>query len=106
MSDLSNLYRDRIEVFNVNICDDGTIKTYNQDNTVLDKLTGNWTLIHLAVSLIDKDIRKGFAEQEYGETYTPRIIFNFVSTNNGNIVRVYDMDYRKVINMSKYIKKR
>lgn len=106
MSDLNNLFRVRIEVFNVNIYDDGTIKTYNQDGIVLNKLTGTWKLIHLAVSLIDKDIRKGFAEQEYGETYTPRIIFNFVSTNNGNIVRVYDMEYGKVINMAKYIKKK
>lgn len=104
MLDLSKF--ERIELFNVNIYDDGTIKTVDQNHRVLDKLTGDWTLIHLIVSLTDKEIRKGFAEHEYGETYTPRLIFNWVTTSQGNIVRVYDMDIYKVINISKFIKKR
>lgn len=96
----------RIEQIFVDVYDDGTIKSTNQDGMVITKLTGSWVKLHLAWALTDRDIRREFLMNEYGETYSAPITFNYIITSNGIERLRYVLDYFKIKQITKYIKRK
>jgi hypothetical protein len=103
MSDLSSLFR--IESINVEIIDNGNVKTVTQDNIAISKLSGNWTVLHKVVEIIDKEKRKSFVKDNFDETYSPNLYLRYTVTDDtGNVLITMPISYRKLIMLSHYIK--
>jgi hypothetical protein len=105
MLDLSSLFR--IEKIIVEIIDTGVIKVTTQEGFPIKELSGDWTMIHKIVEILDINKRKQFVRDNYNESYSPSLYIKLVTTNDtGKEIISLPISFSKLLILSNVIKKK